>query len=175
MITPEVYSSLLIAEFSEYSYANGCIIEGLIATPAHVARGNPKFFHLFSNSEAFFNFHWSADYDLAVATYKSKIRGMKYLRPNVGDEVQVIGHHGPDRNLFSISSIVVDLNEYGQVIVERKHRGEKFQVGMSGSPGVLDNAAIGILARGANQPDTRALLEPLDEFLFQALGKSLSY
>lgn len=164
---------LVIAQFADGNYANGCLVNSpslpentAIITAAHVARAQPRPTIVTPTSNEAHHFLFHSFLDIAGAHFPRLVPGfVKLTDIFIGQKLAVIGRHGSRQHVFTIPARVVEVSEYGEILVEKISGSKDFQVGMSGSPGVIDQAVIGVLSRGIKNKPKLAVLEPISAIL----------
>lgn len=153
--------SLLYLELGPSDYANAFIWNSLVVTARHVATESRTITVPADNESAPVSFEPHSHRDLAISHDRTKRQGFENVSlPHVGDEVKVVGHHGPERLPFEIAAKVIEILEDERIVIER-YNGKLFQAGMSGSPALSkDGSVIGVLVRGADEAGQRVILEP---------------
>lgn len=152
---------LLLAKFDQNSYANAFIYKYLIVTAGHVAIDGMPIQTPNQRESGNFTFRRVGSRDLAHSQEPVPTLGFKEVAtPSIGETVWVCGHHGANRELFTIESTVEAFTNEGRIIIKRKS-GKKYQLGMSGCP-VVDsqNRLIGVLVKGADEDGEKVYLEP---------------
>lgn len=164
---------LVIAQFADGNYANGCLVNSpslpentAIITAAHVARAKPRPRIVGAEVSTTPNFLFHSFLDIAGAHFPSLVPGfVKLTAVSPGEKLVVIGRHGSRQHVFTIPARVVEVSDYGEILIEKISGSKDFQVGMSGSPGVIDQAVIGVLSRGIKNKPKLAVLEPISAIL----------
>lgn len=166
-MNPEFFKYLLIVEQGGQAYANAFLFRGLIVTAGHVGHPDTPLSVPDNGERGSFDFIKLPQQDLAVSHRFAQVQGFTKARePKLKEHVIVLGHHGPDRNVFQIKAQVVRSREGRRVIIER-HSKKKFQLGMSGCPVITPaGEVVGVLVEGENYfEQDRVLLESLSRVM----------
>jgi hypothetical protein len=142
---------LLLAGSDRDSYANAFIYKYLIVTAGHVAIDGLPIQTPNKRETGSFTFQKVNARDLALSKQPVPTLGFaEVVTPQIGEEVWVHGHHGPNQEPFVIDALVESFTSVGRIIIKRK-TGKKFQLGMSGCP-VIDsqNRLVGVLVEGVS-------------------------
>ncbi|MDH5533890.1 MAG: serine protease [Candidatus Pacebacteria bacterium] len=140
---------LLLANFPDNNYANAFILRHLIITAGHVA-GAPLNIETNDKTESGqFSYQIASEQDLAISRQQIPSAGYELgSSPEIGDNIIVCGHHGPEQLYFEIEAVVSGFDQRGRIIIKRQ-KGKIFQLGMSGCPALnTKNQVIGVLVEG---------------------------
>lgn len=133
-------------------FAMACIVQSLLLTAAHVARGKPLF-HApdFSESNPMILKPVQGQ-DLAHSDGPMVMRGFEVaIVPQLGQMLYIVGLHGREHRPFEIQVRVVELTKNHGVVVEWVS-GDLPKPGMSGSPALTENGeVVGLLVRAASE------------------------